>query len=124
MTNAKMHTRVTKNQYVTVVKMVIATDQKNGVRMSMKKILNFLLKPLFDFGILPKLAPTGYLHEMNVVIGEVRMNKCCGTCKYHKHEDISDGYICVNLNSDNCADWTENESCCDEWEGVNEYDNE
>lgn len=36
----------------------------------MKKILNFILKPLFDLGILPKLAPTGYLYEVNIFIGE------------------------------------------------------
>ena len=34
-TNAKMHTRAVKNRYVTVVKMVIATNQKNGARVSM-----------------------------------------------------------------------------------------
>ena len=36
----------------------------------MKKILNFILKPLFDLGIFPKLAPTGYLHENYSFIGE------------------------------------------------------
>ena len=24
------------------------------------------------------------------------MRKCCGTCRWHSHEDISDGWVCVN----------------------------
>ena len=23
-------------------------------------------------------------------------DKCCGTCKYHYHENIDDGWVCVN----------------------------
>ena len=43
--------------------------------------------------------------------------KCCGTCEWHFHEDISDGWVCVNDQSDYVADWTDYEHCCDEWEG-------
>ena len=25
--------------------------------------------------------------------------KCCGTCKWYCHEDISDGWVCVNSDS-------------------------
>lgn len=32
------------------------------------------------------------------------MDRCCGTCKYHEHEDIGDGWVCVNGDSDYVAD--------------------
>lgn len=34
------------------------------------------------------------------------MKKCCGTCKWHSFENISDY----------CADWTEYDNSCEEWE--------
>lgn len=43
--------------------------------------------------------------------------ECCGTCKWHRHEDIGDGWICCNEQSDYCADWTDYEFGCEEWEG-------
>lgn len=42
--------------------------------------------------------------------------KCCGTCKWHKHEPIDDGWVCVNADSDHCTDWTDYDYCCEEWE--------
>ena len=48
------------------------------------------------------------------------MDKCCGTCKWHKFENISDGFVCVNSDSDYCADWTEYCDSCEEWEKRNE----
>ena len=30
----------------------------------------------------------------------------CGFCKWHKHEDIDDGWICTNPDSEYVADWT------------------
>ena len=42
--------------------------------------------------------------------------ECCGTCKWHEHEEISDGWICVNDQSDYCGDWTEYDDGCQEWE--------
>ena len=44
------------------------------------------------------------------------MKQCCGTCKYHKFENVNDGYVCVNSDSEYCADWTEYSDCCEEWE--------
>lgn len=41
---------------------------------------------------------------------------CCGTCRWHEHEDIDDGWVCVNDQSEYCADWTEYDDICDEWE--------
>ena len=45
------------------------------------------------------------------------MDKCCGTCKYHTHENISDGWVCCNGDSEYVTDWTDYEHCCEEWEG-------
>lgn len=42
--------------------------------------------------------------------------KCCGTCKYHQHENIDDGWVCVNSDSEYVADWTEYNDWCGEWE--------
>lgn len=44
------------------------------------------------------------------------MNQCCGTCKWHSFENISDDWVCVNNDSDYCADWTKYEDSCEEWE--------
>lgn len=43
--------------------------------------------------------------------------ECCGTCKWHHHESVDDGWVCVNADSDFCTDWTDYDDCCDEWEG-------
>ncbi|MCD7789096.1 MAG: hypothetical protein LUH55_00745 [Bacteroides thetaiotaomicron] len=40
----------------------------------------------------------------------------CSNCKYHIHEDVDDGYVCVNDESEYCTDWTEYDFCCDEFE--------
>lgn len=85
----------------------------NAIIKVYKTIIIVLLSPAW---ILP------FTYWYFFIRDDGNMKERCETCKYHKHEDISDGYICVNLNSDNCADWTEHESCCDEWEGVNEHD--
>ena len=42
--------------------------------------------------------------------------KCCGTCIYHKYEDISKGWLCTNPDSEYIADWTECEDSCENWE--------
>lgn len=43
-------------------------------------------------------------------------DKCCGTCKYHHHENIDDGWVCVNDRSEYCVEWTEYSDSCEEWE--------
>jgi hypothetical protein len=40
----------------------------------------------------------------------------CGNCKYHQHEDITDGWVCVNDESEHLSDWTEYGDTCEEWE--------
>lgn len=44
------------------------------------------------------------------------MEKCCGTCKYHHHESIDDGWVCVNDSSEYVADYTDYEHCCEDYE--------
>lgn len=47
-------------------------------------------------------------------------DKCCGTCKYHYHENIDDGLVRVNDRSEFCeyyAELTEYDDSCNEWEG-------
>ena len=41
------------------------------------------------------------------------MIKCCATCDWY--EDYQG--VCFNGDSPNCADFTEPEDCCEEWEG-------
>lgn len=44
----------------------------------------------------------------------------CGNCKYHEYESIDSGWVCVNPDSDYCADWVEYEHTCEEWTDRNE----
>ena len=41
----------------------------------------------------------------------------CGNCKWNERENIGGDYVCVNDESDYCADWTEYDHTCDYWEG-------
>lgn len=47
------------------------------------------------------------------------MDKCCGTCKWHKYTDtivVADEFYCGNPESDYYCDFTEyldGEDCCD-----------
>lgn len=45
-----------------------------------------------------------------------RREQRCETCRYHCHEDIDDGWVCVNADSAHCTDWTEDDCGCDQWE--------
>lgn len=40
----------------------------------------------------------------------------CETCKYYIHEDIDDGYVCGNPDSEYVADWVEADHWCEEHE--------
>ena len=44
------------------------------------------------------------------------MRKCCGTCRWRRHEDISDDWVCANGESDYCTDCTDYSHCCENWE--------
>lgn len=43
-------------------------------------------------------------------------NMCCGTCKWHQQENIDEGCVCVNGDSEYCGDWTIYDNCCKEYE--------
>ncbi len=43
-------------------------------------------------------------------------DKCCGTCKYHGFGKLSDGFSCVNEQSEYFSDFTEYNDSCEEWE--------
>ena len=45
-----------------------------------------------------------------------RQEQCCGTCRHHVHEDVDDGWVCVNQGSIYCTEWTEYDNCCEVWE--------
>jgi len=55
-----------------------------------------------------------FLTEMITKYGEKLNDVCCGNCKYHVHDDNGDG-MCVNADSDACADWTDDSDVCGEW---------
>ena len=45
------------------------------------------------------------------------MERCCGTCKWHLYENIDEGFVCTNIDSEYCADWTDYADSCEDWEG-------
>lgn len=46
--------------------------------------------------------------------------KVCGTCKHHQFENIDEGYVCTNSESEYLSDWTEHNHTCDCWEEKDE----
>ena len=44
------------------------------------------------------------------------MKKVCGECRWHTKEDISDGWVCTNDDSDYVSDWTDYNDTCEFWE--------
>lgn len=44
------------------------------------------------------------------------MKECCGTCRYHEQDEFAEDYVCVNDRSEEFADWTDYNHCCDEYE--------
>lgn len=45
-----------------------------------------------------------------------QVNECCGTCKWHRHKDMDDGWVCVNPDSEYFTDWTEYHDSCSDFE--------
>lgn len=45
------------------------------------------------------------------------MERCCGTCKWHWYENIDEGFVCTNIDSEYCADWTDYAIPAEDWEG-------
>lgn len=48
------------------------------------------------------------------------MKRTCQSCRWNYHEDIDDGYVCVNADSSKCTEWTGDDDSCGEWEGADE----
>ena len=44
------------------------------------------------------------------------MERCCGTCKWHWYENVDEGFVCTNIDSEYCADWTVYADSCEDWE--------
>ena len=40
--------------------------------------------------------------------------KDCESCRWHYHEDVDDGYVCVNADSSKCTEWTSDDDSCGE----------
>lgn len=49
-------------------------------------------------------------------LAELKGTGRCKTCKWHKHENIDDGYVCCNRYSPNVTEWTEDSDRCNFWE--------
>lgn len=47
--------------------------------------------------------------------------KCCGTCT-HASYDKTDGYVCVNDDSDYVADFVDYDFLCEDWRGKEKKD--
>lgn len=41
--------------------------------------------------------------------------ECCGNCRYGSYE-LYEGYVCLNDESEYCADYTEHDFVCEEYE--------
>lgn len=44
------------------------------------------------------------------------MMESCWRCKWHRHENIDDEWICTNTASEYCTCYTDADEHCDEWE--------
>ena len=47
---------------------------------------------------------------------EADQRRCCVTCYWHQHENWSDGWVCVNDQSDRCCEWVQERDACPYWE--------
>ena len=41
---------------------------------------------------------------------------CCGMCKWHQYDEYGRDWVCVNGESEYCADFTGYSDCCEEYE--------
>lgn len=48
--------------------------------------------------------------------GQHNFKSCCASCQYGKPDDLGDR-ICTNVDSENCADWVDDDDACECWEG-------
>jgi len=58
----------------------------------------------------------GFNHPIYDSIKAICENKTCNTCKWWEKEDITDGMVCVNADSDDVTEWTDGNHSCKCWE--------
>lgn len=46
---------------------------------------------------------------------QMRETQCCGNCEYGSYDSMQ-GYVCVNGDSEYCADFVEYDHTCEDWE--------
>lgn len=46
-----------------------------------------------------------------------KKKECCGTCRYHEHENVTDGWVCVCDQSEYVTEWMDYNFCCDKYDG-------
>ena len=49
------------------------------------------------------------------------MDKCCGTCAYHRYDELTDDWVRSNDMSENYADYTDYNDSCIDWEEREQY---
>lgn len=49
------------------------------------------------------------------------MDKCCGTCAYHRYDREMEECVCRNDISENYADYTDYNDRCIDWEEREQY---
>ena len=49
-----------------------------------------------------------------------KLEEICKNCKYWQHEEIDNGFVCVNDLSYHLADWTEEYETCEKFEVKND----
>ena len=48
--------------------------------------------------------------------------KICKNCEYHQYEGFSMSFVCVNADSDKCADWTPSNYSCEHFTVKKDYE--
>ena len=75
----------------------------------LKRIFIYEAKQIYFRGYIAKGKETDFMGTSE--------EYCCGTCKWHLHENVDDGWVCVNGDSEYCTDFTDYDHTCPDWEG-------
>ncbi len=70
------------------------------------------------WGVCPTISTMAGGNRQPKVVKRMDKREICGNCKYCHKEKVSDDWdmICVNSDSEYCADWVEYEHSCDSFE--------
>ena len=79
---------------------------------------NEILKKKLDYikDLVQEEKYQGFNHPIYDNIIAICENKTCNNCKWWQKEDITDGYVCVNADSDNVTEWTDGNCTCNHYE--------